>query len=167
VKYKHIYLTLLYLYLLLFFRQLSLQTRPLNRFARTISQMTRIAPRKCLVGVSSMKNFFTGDIPSPKISTGILHANRKSRITVERQKAIEKFQNRPISNRVKKSNGDFTSGLIRPLAAEIVFLLFSATTKALITSKRYKIDGKCLQNTNRKPWSLYRLLTSLPVSNAS
>jgi hypothetical protein len=67
---------------------------------------------------------------------------------------------------VKESNGDFTSGLTRPLAAEIVFLPFSAITKALITSKRYKIDGKCPQNTNRKPWSPYRLVTSLPVSNA-
>jgi hypothetical protein len=50
---------------------------------------------------------------------------------------------------VKQSNGDFTSYLSRPLAAEIVFLPFSAITKALITSKRYKMDGKCLQNTSK------------------
>jgi hypothetical protein len=46
---------------------------------------------------------------------------------------------------VKKSIGDVTSGLARPLAAEVVFTLFSAITKALIVWKRYKIDGKCLQ----------------------
>jgi hypothetical protein len=61
---------------------------------------------------------------------------------------------------VKESNGDVTSGLTRPQAAEIVFPTFSTIRKALITSKRYKIDGNCQQNTNRKPWSLYRLATS-------
>jgi hypothetical protein len=66
--------TLLYLtlpYFTFFFVSLpSLHTRPLNRFARTISQTTRIAPRKCLLGVSSMKNFFTGEYPFPKIFKG-------------------------------------------------------------------------------------------------
>jgi hypothetical protein len=64
------YLTLLYftlLYLTFFFVSLpSLQTRPLNRFARTISQTTRIAPRKCLLGVSSMKKIFHGGISLPQ-----------------------------------------------------------------------------------------------------
>jgi hypothetical protein len=64
------YLTLLYLTLPFFVSLPSLQTRPLNRFARTISQTTRIAPRKCLLGVSSMKNIFTGKYPFPKIFKG-------------------------------------------------------------------------------------------------
>jgi hypothetical protein len=66
----------------------------------------------------------------------------------------------------KQSIGNVTSGLERPLAAEIVFLPFSAIRKALSASKRHKIDGKCQQNSNRKPWSLYRLVTTFPVSNA-
>jgi hypothetical protein len=57
------YLTLLYLF---FVSLPSLQTRPLNRFARTISQTTRIAPRKCLLGVSSMKKIFHGGISVPQ-----------------------------------------------------------------------------------------------------
>jgi hypothetical protein len=64
--YKHIYLTLLYLTLPFFFSLPSVQTRPLNRFARTISQTTRIAPRKCLLGVSSMKKNFHGGISLPQ-----------------------------------------------------------------------------------------------------
>jgi hypothetical protein len=68
--------------------------------------------------------------------------------------------------RVKESNGDVTSGLARPLAIEIDISRISARGKPLIASKRYKIDGKCCWNTNRKPWSLYRLVTSLPVSDA-
>jgi hypothetical protein len=67
---------------------------------------------------------------------------------------------------VKESNGNVTSGLERPLAAEVVFLPFLAIRKALIASKRYMIDGKCEKNSKRKPWSLYRLVTSVPVSNA-
>jgi hypothetical protein len=48
-------------------------------------------------------------------------------------------------------NGDFHLRSNTPLAAEIVFPPLSAIRKALITSKRYKIDGKCQQNTKRKP----------------
>jgi hypothetical protein len=69
------YLTLPYLF---FVSLPSLQTRPLNRFARTISQTTRIAPRKCLLGVSSMKKIFSrGNIPSPKFSKGIFTCKSK------------------------------------------------------------------------------------------
>jgi hypothetical protein len=63
-----LYLTLLYLILLylFFFSSTSLQTRTLNRFARTMRQTTRIAPRKCLLGVSSMKNIFHGEKSLPQ-----------------------------------------------------------------------------------------------------
>jgi hypothetical protein len=56
-------------------------------------------------------------------------------------------------------NGDFTFGLTRPLAAEIVFLPFSAIIKALIMSKRCKIDGKCQQNSSKKSWLLFQMVT--------
>jgi hypothetical protein len=49
----------------------------------------------------------------------------------------------PIPIRVKESNCDVISGLAGPLAAEIVILPLSARGKALITSKRYEIGGKC------------------------
>jgi hypothetical protein len=39
--------------------------------------MMRIDPRKGLFKVSAMKNFFMGNIPCPKISKGILHANEE------------------------------------------------------------------------------------------
>jgi hypothetical protein len=39
-----------------------------------------------------MQSLFTGNIPSPKVSNGSLHANRKSRITYETKKTAEKFQ---------------------------------------------------------------------------
>jgi hypothetical protein len=95
-------------------------------------------------GLIDEKIVSRGNIPSPKFSKGILHANRKSNNFghVKDNRKILKTDLCQIG--VKHSNGDFTSGLARPLAAEIVFLPFSAITKALITSKRYKIDGKFL-----------------------
>jgi hypothetical protein len=48
---------------------------------------------------------------------------------------------------VKESTDDATSGLARPLEAEIVFPPFSAIRKALITSKHYKIDGIIVNKT--------------------
>jgi hypothetical protein len=130
---------------LTFFSLPSLQTRPLNRFARTISQTTRIAPRKCLLGVSSMKNFFTGEYPFPKIFKGHFTCKSKKSNNFEQLKDNRKIP-KPTYTKSGTRNRMVTSrsGLARPLAAEIVFLPFSAITKALITSKRYKIDGKCL-----------------------
>jgi hypothetical protein len=93
------------------------------------------------------------------------YANPKSRITFERREIDEKFKGRPLPNWVKESNGDVTSGLTRPLAAKIVFLRFLAIGKALI-SEWQTIEGNCQQNEKRKPQSLYRLVTSLLVSNA-
>lgn len=65
---------------------------------------------------------------------------------------------------LKESNGDAMSGLKRSLAAEIHFPPLSTNEKAL-TSKRLKMNEKCLRNTNRKPWPLYNLMTSFPVLN--
>jgi hypothetical protein len=68
---------------------------------------------------------------------------------------------------VELSNGDVTSGLARPLAAEIdKSPFFDCRRKSHITRERYTIDPKHVLNTNRKPWSLYHLVTSLPVSDA-
>jgi hypothetical protein len=113
-----------------------------------------------------MKKFFIGNIPSQKFSKGILHANRKSKITFEGKRKSKNSKADLYYIGVKESNCDFTSGLTRPLETEIVFLRFSAITKAQITSKGYKMNGKCLQNTTRKAWSRCRMVTSLPVSNA-
>jgi hypothetical protein len=81
-------------------------------------------------------------MPSKKLSYGTLHANIKSQITDSKAELY--------LTGVKKSNGDFNVGLTRPLPAEIVFPPFSAIRKELITSERYKIDGKCQQNTDRE-----------------
>jgi hypothetical protein len=70
----YIYHTLPHLTLLYFtfslFRYQALLIRPLNRFARTISQTTRNAPMKCLLRVSPMKKIFHGEYPFPKIFKG-------------------------------------------------------------------------------------------------
>jgi hypothetical protein len=57
-----------------------------GRFAKLMPQTTSFATRKCLLGVSSMKKFFQGSTLSPEFSKGILHANRKSRITLVRHR---------------------------------------------------------------------------------
>jgi hypothetical protein len=52
-------------------------------------------------------------------------------------------------NRGQGSIGGVTSGLTRPLAAEIVFPPFSAIRKVLIASKRYNINYNCPRIENR------------------
>jgi hypothetical protein len=68
---------------------------------------------------------------------------------------------------VELSIGDVTSGLARPLAAEIdKSPLFESGRKSHIIRERYTLDPKHVLDTNRKPWSLYQLMTLLPVSDA-
>jgi hypothetical protein len=62
-------------------------------------QTTRIEPRRAVWGLINEKLLSRGNIPSPKISKGILYANRKSRVTFERSKIVKNFQSRPIPNR--------------------------------------------------------------------
>jgi hypothetical protein len=64
---------------------------------------------------------------------------------------------------VELSNGDFTSGLRRPLAAEIDKRPLLTSQKTPITSERFTVDKKHVLNTNRKPWSTNRLMASFPV----
>jgi hypothetical protein len=64
---------------------------------------------------------------------------------------------------VKLSNGDVTSDLRRPLAAEIDIPPLLSTQKTHITCERYTIDAKHVLNTDRKPWSTNRLVTSFPI----
>jgi hypothetical protein len=45
------------------------------------------------------EKFFQGEYPFPEFSEGILHANRKSRITFDRWEIDAKFQSRSIPNR--------------------------------------------------------------------
>jgi hypothetical protein len=60
---------------------------------------------------------------------------------------------------VKLSNGDVTSDLRRPLAAEIDIPPILSTEKTHITCEWYTIDAKHIMSTNRKPWSTTRLVT--------
>jgi hypothetical protein len=60
---------------------------------------------------------------------------------------------------------DVTSGLRRHLAVEIGKLPILANENSYITRERYAIDSKLVLNINGKPWSLYRLVTPLPVSD--
>jgi hypothetical protein len=108
-------------------------------------------------GLIDENDFSGGNTASPKFSKGILHANQKSHITFAWPEMNENFKSRSVPNRSQESTGDVTFGLARPLETEIVFPPFSAIRQALKTSKRYQIDEKCQQNTNRKP--LYRLVT--------
>jgi hypothetical protein len=68
---------------------------------------------------------------------------------------------------VALSTGDVISGLGRPLATEIEKPPLLTNEKSHITCERYAIDSKLVLNTNRKPWSLYRLVMSLPVSDVT
>jgi hypothetical protein len=65
------------------------------------------------------------------------------------------------------SIGDVTSGLPRPLAAEIAKPLLMTNQRSHITRERCAIDRNLVLNTNRKPWSIRRLVTSLPVSDVT
>jgi hypothetical protein len=60
---------------------------------------------------------------------------------------------------------DVTSGLGRPLAVGIDKPLLKTNEKSHITSERYTVHLKLLLNSKMKPWSLYRQVTSLPVSD--
>jgi hypothetical protein len=53
---------------------------------------------------------------------------------------------------VTLSIGDVTSGLVRPLAAEIGKIVIVYQRETPITSERYPIDAKRVLNTNSKPW---------------
>jgi hypothetical protein len=64
---------------------------------------------------------------------------------------------------VELSNDDFTSGLRRPLAAEIDKRPLLTSQKTPITSERYTVDKKHVLNTDEKPWSRNRLVASFPV----
>jgi hypothetical protein len=64
---------------------------------------------------------------------------------------------------VKLVNGDVTSDLRRPLAAEIDKPPLLTTHKTHITCERYTIDAKHVLNTDGKPWSTNRLVTSFPI----
>jgi hypothetical protein len=62
-----------------------------------------------------------------------------------------------------ESNGDFTSGITRHLAAEIVKPSLLTSQKSPITSERYTVDSKHVLNTNRKPWLTNRLVMALLI----
>jgi hypothetical protein len=65
------------------------------------------------------------------------------------------------------SNGDFTSGLRRPMAAEIDKRPLLTSQIIPITSERYTVDSKHVLNSNRKPWSTDRLVASFAVCDVN
>lgn len=64
---------------------------------------------------------------------------------------------------VKISNGDIISGLRRSPAAEIDILPLPTTIRTHTTCVQYRIDSKHVLNARRKPWSINRMVESLPV----
>jgi hypothetical protein len=60
---------------------------------------------------------------------------------------------------------DVTCGLGCALAAEIDKPPIVTNEESHITRERYARDRKLVLNINRKPWSLYRMATSLPASD--
>jgi hypothetical protein len=165
VKYKHIYLTLPYLTLLYLF----FGTKPTDQTTEPICTHDASNDADCskevpFGGLIDEKNF-AGKYPFPKIFKGHFTCKSKKSNNFRQVKENRKIPKQTYTMSGSRNRTVTTSGLARPIAAEIVFLPFSAI-KALITSKRYKMDDKCLRNTNRKPCSLYRLVTSLPVSKA-
>jgi hypothetical protein len=113
------------------------------------------------------EKFFQENILSPNFSEGILHASRTSRMKFDRREMDEKSKADLYQIGLKDSSGDVTCGLTHSLAAEIVFSPFPATIKALLTSKRQKMDGNCLQNTISKPMSIYGMVKLLPPCGAT
>jgi hypothetical protein len=73
-----------------------------------------------------MRAFFHGGISLPKISKGILYANKKVEQILKGKILTKNSKAALYQIGVKESNGDFTSGLTRPLAVEIVFPPFWA-----------------------------------------
>jgi hypothetical protein len=68
---------------------------------------------------------------------------------------------------VALSTGDVTSGLVRPLAAEIDKPPLVTNEKSRITCERCAINRKFVLNTNRKPLSGYSLKIFSPLGGAS
>jgi hypothetical protein len=69
---------------------------------------------------------------------------------------------------VELSINDVTSGLARSLVAKIdESPLFDSKRKSHITRERYTLDPKHVLGSNKKPWSLYYLMTLLPLLDNS
>lgn len=132
-----------------------LQTRPLNRFARTIAQTTQFGPRKVPFG-SMIDEKFSGDNIPYQNFNGINMGKRKSHncwTAIDKRKIRTTDQN-------KSSSRDWMVKILpifsRPLATKIVIPKFSATT-----SKLLMIDGNWQWETVCKAWPLNQLITLL------
>jgi hypothetical protein len=68
---------------------------------------------------------------------------------------------------VELSNSDVTSDSRRHLEAEMDKTQLMINEKTHIICERYAIDLKLVLNTDRKPWPLYRQVTSLPVCDVT
>ena len=139
-----------------------LQPERLNRFASTMAQTTGLAVRKCLMGVAF--TFRGQNSPkTPNFGTGMpnFQPNQYTRITFERWEIDEKFQQTAYTKSgAGESNGDIIFALGRHLAAKTTSGPIFKLYKSRITCERSEIDEKCQCNTNSKPMSGYRLVTS-------
>jgi hypothetical protein len=91
-----------------------LQTRPLNRFACTMRQTTRIDLRKGLLGISLIKNSRSCSSPKKFQSAFYIQIEKIEQVKDSRKN----FETDLYQIGVKESNGDFTCGLARPVADE-------------------------------------------------
>jgi hypothetical protein len=104
-----------------------------------------------------------------EIDVSVIIDNQKNEYNFEavhvRQELCIKYQEETV---VEVTSGDVIFGLALPLAAEIdkSAVFFYCRRKSHTTCERYTTDSKHVLNANRKPWSLHRLVTSLPVPNA-
>ena len=152
--------TLLYL----FFSCMPLQTRRLNRFARTMAQTTRFAVRKCLLGVALIRNYISGSKPpknpkfwnrNAKFPAKSIHSNNFWTVGDRRKISTDRLYKIGVG----ESNRDVISAAGRHLAVKTTSGLILKVLKSRITCERFEIDEKCQCNTNRKPMSGYRLVT--------
>jgi hypothetical protein len=95
--------------------------------------------------------------------------NAKTQVTCERYIIDTKYVLITIMQEtmVALLTGDVISGLGPLLATEIEKPPLLTGEKLHLTCERYTLDSKLVSSTNMKPWSLYRLVTSLPVSGAN
>jgi hypothetical protein len=77
-----------------------------------------------------MKNFFHGEYLFPKNFKAHFTSKSKKSNNFDTVKDSRKIPKPTYTNRVKESNGDFTSGLTRLIAAEIVFPPFCGNNKS-------------------------------------
>jgi hypothetical protein len=93
------------------------------------------------------------------------HKTLKNSQTVADRRVKQKDTKKPSS--VGLSNSDTISDEWRRLLPISSSGPLSRLSEALLTRERWQLDEKCLQNTNSKPGSAYRMLKLLPLGGAT